>query len=59
MYKRQGVNTATYVGYVTAGVPGSLIATLGLVTPAVICILIIASCLKKFREDVYKRQFQW
>ena len=43
-----GVNTATYVGYVTAGVPGSLIATLGLVTPAVICILIIASCLKKF-----------
>ena len=46
-----GVNTATYVGYVTAGVPGSLIATLGLVTPAVICILIIASCLKKFREN--------
>ena len=46
-----GVNTATYVGYVTAGVPGALIATLGLVTPAVICILIIASCLKKFREN--------
>lgn len=31
--------------------PGALIATLGLVTPAVICILIIASCLKKFREN--------
>ena len=46
-----GVNTATYVGYVTGGVPGALIATLGLVTPAVICILIIASCLKKFREN--------
>ena len=42
-----GVNTATYVGCV----PGALIATLGLVTPAVICILIIASCLKKFREN--------
>ena len=42
-----GVNTATYVGYITGGVPGALIATLGLVTPAVICILIIAS----FREN--------
>ena len=31
-----GVNTATYVGYITGGVPGALIATLGLVTPAVI-----------------------
>ena len=46
-----GVNTATYVGYITGGVPGALVATLGLVTPAVICILIIASCLKRFREN--------
>ena len=28
-----GVNTATYVGYITGGVPGALVATLGLVTP--------------------------
>lgn len=46
-----GVNTATYVGYITGGLPGALIATLGLVTPAIIIILIIASCLKKFREN--------
>ena len=46
-----GVNTATYVGYITCGLPGALIATLGLVTPAIIIILIIASCLKKFREN--------
>lgn len=46
-----GVNTATYVGYITAGLPGSIIATLGLVTPAIVIILIIASCLKKFREN--------
>ena len=46
-----GVNTSTYVGYITGGLPGSIIATIGLVTPAVIIILIIASCLKKFREN--------
>lgn len=46
-----GVNTATYVGYITGGLPGAIIATLGLVTPAIVIILIIASCLKKFREN--------
>ena len=46
-----GVNMATYVGFVTAGVPGSVIATLGLVTPSVIVILLIAIFLKNFREN--------
>ena len=31
-----GVNMATYVGFTTAGVPGAVIATVGLVTPSVI-----------------------
>lgn len=48
-----GVNMATYVGNVTAGIPGGIIATLGLVTPSVIIILIIASILKKFRGNRY------
>lgn len=48
-----GVNMATYVGNVTAGIPGGIIATLGLVTPSVIIILIIASVLKKFRDNRY------
>jgi len=48
-----GVNMATYVGYVTGGIPGAVIATLGLVTPSVIIILIIASFLKSFRENRY------
>lgn len=48
-----GVNTATYVGYITGGLPGAIVATLGLVTPAIIIILIIASCLKKFRENLF------
>lgn len=48
-----GVNMATYVGYLTGGIPGSIIATLGLVTPSVIVILVIAAFLKSFRENKY------
>ena len=48
-----GVNMATYVGFSTAGVPGAVIATLGLVTPSVIIILFIAKALKAFRENKY------
>lgn len=46
-----GINMATYVGYTTGGVLGSLIATLGIVTPAIVIILIIATCLRKFRDS--------
>ena len=46
-----GVNMATYVGYVTAGIPGAVTATLGLVTPSVIIILLTARALKAFREN--------
>lgn len=48
-----GVNMATYVGFVTAGVPGAVVATLGLVTPSIIVILIVASFLKAFRNNHY------
>lgn len=46
-----GVNMATYVGFETAGVVGAVIATLGLVCPSIIIILIIARVLKQFREN--------
>jgi len=46
-----GVNMATYVGFSVAGIPGSVIATLGLITPSVIIILIIARVLAKFRDS--------
>lgn len=54
-----GVNMATYVGFHTGtqaggaigGVLGGVIATLGLVCPSIIVILIIAGFLKKFRES--------
>lgn len=56
-----GVNTATYVGYtvglplggVGAGILGSVIATLGLITPSIIVIIIIAYFLEKFRTNKY------
>ena len=54
-----GVNMATYVGFhtgslaggVVGGIAGGVIATLGLVCPSIIVILIIAGFLKKFRES--------
>ena len=46
-----GVNMATYVGFQTAGVLGSVIATLGLVTPSLIVILIVSGFLQKFRQS--------
>lgn len=46
-----GVNMATYVGFHTGGVLGGIIATLGLVCPSIIVILIIAGFLEKFRES--------
>ena len=46
-----GVNMATYVGFHTGGIAGGVIATLGLVCPSIIVILIIAGFLKKFRES--------
>ena len=46
-----GVNMATYVGFETAGILGGVIATLGLATPCVIVILIVAKILSKFRNN--------
>ena len=46
-----GVNMATYVGFHTAGVVGGVVATVGLVFPSVVIILIIAGFLEKFRQS--------
>lgn len=46
-----GVNMATYAGFHAGGIPGGIIATLGLIAPAIIVITIIAGFLKKFRES--------
>ncbi len=46
-----GINMATYVGFTTCGVAGSLIATTALVLPSLVIIMIVASFLAKFREN--------
>jgi len=45
------INTATFVGYKTAGVAGGIAATLGMVTPSLIIIILIASFLDHFNEQ--------
>ena len=54
-----GVNMATYVGYITCmdqgGIPqailGAVTATMGLVLPSLIVILIVAAMLKRFKDS--------
>ncbi len=46
-----GVNMATYVGSTAASVTGGIVATLSLILPSIIVILIIARFLEKFSEN--------
>ena len=56
-----GVNMATYVGFITGmqdggvvtAVLGAVVATLGLITPSVIIILLVAAILQSFRKNPY------
>lgn len=47
------VNTATFVGYKIKGVPGGIIATLGVVSPSLVIITVIAAFLQNFQDIVY------
>ena len=46
-----GINMSTYAGFTTAGVPGGLVATIGLAAPSIMVILVIAQFLHKFRNN--------
>ena len=52
-----GINTATYVGIETAGIAGALSAVIGLMTPSVVIILLIAIFIKNFRQSVSVNHF--
>lgn len=45
-----GVNMATYVGFTVGQIPGAVVATLGLVAPSLIIILIISVFLSNFKD---------
>ena len=46
-----GVNMSTYVGYTCGGPLGAVVGVLGLITPSIIVILLVAMFLKKFRDS--------
>lgn len=50
------VNTATFVGYKVKGIAGGIIATLGVVSPSLIIITIIAAFLTNFQDIVVVQQ---
>jgi chromate transporter len=51
------VNIATYVGSDQAGLLGSIAATLGVVSPSFLIILLVASVLKNFADNRYFKGF--
>lgn len=51
------VNMATYIGSVQAGFLGSVVATLGVVLPSFIIIILIAAILKNFIKNKYFQGF--
>ena len=46
-----GVNMSTYVGYANQGILGALTATLSLVFPSLVVIMVIAKFLDKYQEN--------
>lgn len=48
-----GVNMATFAGFKTAGIIGSLIATISIALPSLIFVVLISKALRKFKENTY------
>ena len=47
------VNTSTFVGYKRKGIPGAIASTLGMITPSIVIITLVAICLQAFMENVW------
>ena len=48
-----GINMATFAGFQNGGILGAIVATVALVLPSIIVIIIVASFLQKFKESFY------
>ena len=53
-----GINMATYVGYTVGKIPGALVATLSLVLPSLIVLLLIAKMLDKYCQSALLRDLE-
>ncbi|MBI9009532.1 MAG: chromate transporter [Tenericutes bacterium] len=51
------VNIATFIGYEQAGIIGAIAATLGVMVPSFVIILMIAKAFSKFSTNIYVRGF--
>ena len=49
------INSATFVGFRTAGVLGSVVATLGVIMPSVIVVLLITILFKQFKNSPWTK----
>lgn len=47
------INVATYIGYQQKGVKGAIAATLGMVMPSLMIIILLASVLQRFMDNSY------
>lgn len=47
-----GINTATYVGFTQQGVFGAVLATLGIVTPTLVLVILAAKLLKRYHSSI-------
>jgi len=47
------VNTATFVGYKTKGIAGGIAATLGVISPSIVIIVLIAMLLENFMDILW------
>lgn len=48
-----GVNVATFAGYATSGILGSIVATTSVILPSFILIIIISKLLEQFKHNKY------
>ncbi|MDC7126085.1 MAG: chromate transporter [Spirochaetales bacterium] len=51
-----GINSATYIGYKAAGFLGGLSASLGLVAPSLVIVMIVAGFLLKFQDNIWRKR---